>query len=103
MKFVPPTISAMGRAISVKLTAVPAVATASTSAEMKKYTSAYADIQRGQRMIFGENTYIVGVKSRGAEQASDLPEEVVRKLEDALARIAADPGEPLDGRAEEDE
>ena len=38
MKLVPPTISAMGRAISVKLIAVPAVATASTSAEMKKYT-----------------------------------------------------------------
>ena len=39
MKLVPPTISAIGRAISVKLIAAPAVATASTSAETKKYTS----------------------------------------------------------------
>ena len=38
MKLVPPTISAMGRAINVKLIAAPAVATASTRAEMKKYT-----------------------------------------------------------------
>ncbi len=36
MKLVPPTISAIGRAISVKLMAAPAVATANTSAETKK-------------------------------------------------------------------
>src|SRR6266403_135316 len=39
MKLVPPTISAIGRAMSVKLMAAPAAATDSTSAETKKYTS----------------------------------------------------------------
>ena len=39
MKLVPPTISAIGRAISEKLIAAPPTATASTSAEMKNCTS----------------------------------------------------------------
>lgn len=67
--------------------------------------SAYSDIQRGQRLIFGENTYIVGVKSKSTELPGDLPEQVVRKLEDALATIAADPGEPFETEAgaEEDD
>ena len=67
------------------------------------FSPASSDIQRGQRLICGENTYIVGVKSKSTEQTEHLPAEVVRKLEDALATIAADPGEPLDGGAEGDE
>src|SRR4030081_54062 len=39
MKLVPPTISAIGRAISVKLMAAPAAATDNTSADTKKYTN----------------------------------------------------------------
>ncbi len=39
MKLVPPTISAIGRAISEKLIVAPPTATASTNAEMKNCTS----------------------------------------------------------------
>src|SRR3569833_3268112 len=39
MKLVPPTISAIGRAINVKLMAAPTVATARTNIETKKYTT----------------------------------------------------------------
>jgi hypothetical protein len=39
MRLVPPTISAIGRAISEKLIAAPPSATVSTSAETKKLTS----------------------------------------------------------------
>src|SRR5712672_1605162 len=38
MKLVPPTMSAIGRAMSVKLMAAPAAATDNTSADTKKYT-----------------------------------------------------------------
>ena len=39
MRFVPPTISAIGRAISEKLMVAPPMAIDSTKAEMKKFTS----------------------------------------------------------------
>jgi hypothetical protein len=74
-----------------------------TAKELRDLAASYKDIQLGQRLIFGENTYVVGLKSGKDERAADIPDEVVRKLEDALAIVAADPGEPFGAGPDEDE
>jgi hypothetical protein len=72
--------------------------------ELRDLAASYKDIQLGQRLIFGENTYVVGgVKSGKDDPGTDIPDEVVRKLEDALAIVVADPGEPFEVGPDEDE
>ena len=65
--------------------------------DVRAAADAYRKVQDGQRLIFGEKLYIVGVEAKAgapsatAEDDGDLPPELVHGLEEALARAAADP------------
>jgi hypothetical protein len=69
-----------------------------TAKELRDLAASYKDIQLGQRLIFGENTYVVGLKSRRDELATDIPDEMVRKHGGCLGHCRRRPWRALRGR-----
>ena len=65
--------------------------------------AAYRDLQACQRAVFGEAAYVVGVQNQKNETGipADIPLELVRQFEDALAKASADPGSLDDSEVEE--
>ena len=106
MKLVPPTISAMGRAMSVKLTAAPAVATASTSSETKKYTIEEEDstetARSSPRTIASYSSICRSIVSARAMTLSTLlatcPRVSVTRRQSGIIRRSSECRSPLDLR-----
>jgi hypothetical protein len=62
--------------------------------EVRDIMAAYRDLQTCQRAVFGEAAYVVSLKNEKNEVGipADIPPELVRQFEDALAAATADPG-----------
>jgi hypothetical protein len=71
--------------------------------EVRDIMAAYRDLQTCQRAIFGEAAYVVGLQTPKGDGGipADIPLDLVRQLEDALASATADPGSLGDAEAEE--
>jgi hypothetical protein len=71
--------------------------------EVRDIMAAYRDLQTCQRAVFGEAAYVVSLKNEKNEASipADIPPELVRQFEDALAVATADPGSLDDSEVEE--
>jgi transposase-like protein len=73
--------------------------------EIRAISDAYSKVQVGQRLVFGESGYLVGMTQ--APKADGLPADMsaeqIAKIEQALAAANSDPGpeETADGGEEE--